>query len=342
MQKKPLAIFGDGIAGLSAAQMLARLGHSVEIFATDPPSSRRVALNEASLFLIERIWGRQLMEAAAAKTLDRRIVFWEGGEPAVLIDHALVVDVADLSARMKAMLEKNCLVTWSDASARDEPDLVAAPFGGRTRYLSGGGRRAVQAQVLLSAEADARALYVEAVKNGWLVLLPTGGDRASLMGVALGSNVELEALLDETRHTRRAVVALHASSSSSSAAPRLYVPSNSAHSAMRIGSTAMRFDPISGDGVAGALRGAHLAALLLDRRAQDGDDFDTRAIYEQRLARAMRAHLGGLARLYSASPMAKSWRRELQAMQAMSRCIDKLWSADNSKVAIMENALAAL
>src|SRR6266853_1255190 len=169
MQKKPIAIFGDGIAGLSAAQMLARLGHSVEISATDQPTSRRVALNEASLFLIERIWGRQLVDASAANTLDRRILFWEGSEPAVLVDHAVVVDVADLSARMKLMLEKNCLVTWSDASARDVPDLVAAPFGRRARYLSGGTRQAVQAQVLLNAEADRRALSVEAVASGWLV-----------------------------------------------------------------------------------------------------------------------------------------------------------------------------
>ena len=342
MQREPISIFGDTIAGLSAAQILSRLGHPVAILTGGHSVSRQVALNGASLFLIERIWGRDLLDGAVAHALERRILLWEGREPIVLAERALVVDVVDLAARMKSLLTQNKHLSWDDAHACEEPDIVAATYENRDRYLTGGTRVAVQAQVLLRDGAAADALHVEAIASGWLALLPIDDGKAMLMGVALDTKSEIDFLLDESKHTRRAVTEICPSFAPSNAAPRLFVSATSARAAMRIGGTAMRFDPISGDGVAGALRGAHLAALLLDQRAREGKRFDTAAIYGQRLARAMRAHLGGLSRLYGAAPMANSWSSELEAMRTMDFCVAELWPAEEPKVAIKENVLTAL
>ncbi len=337
MRRKPITIFGGGVAGLSAAQILTRLAHPVAMRAVAPPRSRCVALNGAALFLLERIWGPALLHAAKGPVLERRILSWDGMEPAILDDQARVVDVAALASQMRSALKRNELVEWDDKGADGGPDIIAARSDGRGHYLEGGARQAVQAQVLLRDAADAWALHVETVESGWLVLLPVRGREAVLMGVALGENIRLDALLGESRYSCRAVAQLGPSSPPSSAAPSLFVSSRAAGAAMRIGDAAMRFDPISGDGIAGALRGAHLAALVLDRRARGADPC---AIYAQRLARAMRAHLGGLMHLYGAAPLAKSWWHELQAMRAMDLAIGDLWPADSSRFAVTENSLA--
>ncbi len=342
MQRNPISIHGGGIAGLSAAQILTRLGHSVVISAAGQPSPRSVALNGASLFLLERIWGRDLLAVSTGHRLERRRLVWGGMEPAILDEPVVVDDVARLVERMTCALERDSLIEWDTAGTHGGPDIVAAKLDGVECYLSGGTRQAVQAQARLTDEADAQSMHVEAVASGWLVISPVGGGNATLMGVALDENVCLNTLLDESKYARAAIAQLGPSSAPSNAAPRLFVSAQFAASAIRIGDCAMRFDPISGDGVAGALRGAHLAVLLLERRCNGAESADSHAIYEQRLARAMRAHLGALARLYQDAPLAKSWAHELRAMQAMDQAIGKAWPSEETRVVIMEDSLAAI
>jgi flavin-dependent dehydrogenase len=337
--RKSISVFGGGIAGLSAAQMLTRLGHAVAITAARPPAARRIALNGASRFLLERVWGCNLASASSHHMLERRILSWDGLAPVILDDDAVVADVADLVADMKSILERNNLIEWRAESACRAPDILAADADGRDRYVTGGKRKAVQAQVLLSETADTRALSVEATASGWLVILPIGGGMATLMGVAPGENVCLSTLLEESRYSRSAVSQVGPSSSPSSATPRLVIPSQSAGAEMRVGDTAMRFDPISGDGVAGALRGAHLAALVLDRRESGLDSVAPAAIYERRLAKAMLAHLEGLVRLYITAPLAKNWAYELRAMETMKSDIVAMWPDRETRAAVMENSL---
>ena len=144
---RTIAIFGDGIAGLSAARILTGIGHRVVITAAGQVRSRCVALNAASCFLLERIWSRDLVQAAAGHALERRIVTWDGIAPTCLEDHAVVADVAVLCMRMKSMLAGDPSVAWDKANR--EFDIVAATMDERGRYLHGGARCAVQAHCLL-------------------------------------------------------------------------------------------------------------------------------------------------------------------------------------------------
>jgi hypothetical protein len=330
-----LEIFGDGIAGLTAGRILCALGHAVRIVPAKSPAPRRVALSGTALFLLERIWGGDLLQGLASHMLNRRILAWNSPEPAVLDEQAMVVDISDLAARMKTALRSNTHVAWTDEC--HNPLLVAAPFDGSDRYLTGGGRQAAQASADLCAGADSAALHVEAVAGGWLVVMPIGKDKATVMGVAAGEQVCLAALLAQSRQAMRIVSHLEPQLPPAGSMPRLRLPSDDP--AMRIGDSAMRFDPISGDGVAGALRGAHLGALLLDRGPQSSSGPALHRIYEQRLAQAMRAHLRGLNSLYADAPFAQAWAPELRAHAAMDAAIAKAWPAGRPAIAIAQNTL---
>lgn len=341
MRKAPVTIFGDGIAGLSAARMFCDMGVCVSIAATSPPSPRRVALNEASLFLLDRIWGADLVRTASHHVLERRILVWGTEEPLVLDDRAAVVGTDALIAAMTRAANGNARLARSVGQAAGDCDIVAAGMAPHDRILSGGARMAVQADAILAKSADRHAMLVEAVEQGWLIVLPVGESKATVMGVTAGNAPCLKRLLAQSRYARLAVAEIAEPSRPSSAAPCLYVPPCDP-AAMHVGGSALRLDPISGDGIASALRSAHLAVLLFMEglNAPDGGFPDT--LYQRRLARAMRAHLGGIARLYGTAPLAGAWQDELASIAAMDIAIAKIWPDSPPTHAIMDKSLVAL
>jgi hypothetical protein len=328
----PAGILGGGIAALSAARILSELGHPVRIALSGTVQPRLVALNGAAQFLIERIWGGDLLHAAARHMLERRVLAWNGAEPLSLDDRAVVAEVSDLARRMREIAARSHLIEWHDDCPA--PRISALPAGGRV--LQGGRRTAVQARAILSPDADASALHIEATRSGWIALLPQGAGEATVMGVA--TDATLDALLEESRHLRRVVASLAPPSEPSPSAPRLLVALSGP--SLAIGDAAMRFDPLSGDGIAGALRSAHLAALLVDRDASGQGPLHP--FYGQRMARAMHAHLGALGRLYEAAPFAAAWSTEFRAMEEMDAAIARIWPAVAVSYAILESSIAAL
>jgi hypothetical protein len=86
----------------------------------------------------------------------------------------------------------------------------------------------------------------------------------------------------------------------------------------------MTFDPLSGDGVAASLRGAHFAASLAEARRQGADLEMVRASYVRRLARAAQVHLQGLEALYAQAPFAAAWAGEIAAIGGMARELEPL------------------
>src|SRR5579872_3151480 len=333
---RTVRIFGDGIAGLSAARMLTALGQRVTVTGAGPIGARCVVLNAASSFLLERIWDRDLVQRAALHALEQRIVTWEGITPACVEDRGIITDVAALCRLMRSILDRDPMVEWDDANR--EFDIVAAKLDDGGFYLSGGERHAVQASAWLVDGAYAHSMLVEAVPTGWLVGLPIGNSEATLMGVGRRKSVCLDTLLEASTLCRAAVRDVGPTSEPTGAAPRLFVASRTNQSVKRIGDVGMRLDPLCGDGIGSSLRSAHLAALL-NCRARDATDFHANMLYEQRLAQALRAHLRGLAWLYQAAPLERNWAIELDAMEAMDRLLYRLSPAETLPIAVMEDSL---
>ena len=83
-----------------------------------------------------------------------------------------------------------------------------------------------------------------------------------------------------------------------------------------VGDAALVLDPLRGDGVGFALRGALLAQAVLAAIARG----DSRAVstrhYAARLTQAFVSHLGGCAAHYRAARCAEIWRRDIAIMEA--------------------------
>lgn len=313
----PLAhIRGGGLAGASAAQSLGRLGWQVNVSAATLRQGRAVALNGASRFLIENLWNDRLLPGVAMHRLGRRIIAWRGThEVQAMEDEAIVADSAALARALQPYraAESSAKADWIFAEASQE------------RRLTGGKRTATTVEVVLGPNAEADALLIEATTAGWLALLPTGGPRAMLFAFALDSGNRLAELVDGSRLVRRSIVGRTATSTSFSAAPTFGWAAAEAGRQFAIGSAAMTFDPLSGDGVASAIRSAHLAAALADAAHRGATSLDdARAAYASRLARAMTVHLQGLIKLYAEAPFAAAWADEIAATEEMIEALAPL------------------
>ena len=83
-----------------------------------------------------------------------------------------------------------------------------------------------------------------------------------------------------------------------------------------VGDAAVAFDPISGDGVGHALRGAVLAATMLQTIAGGAPVAPCLARYSEMLRRAMSHHLRICLGFYRDGAIESGWRSEVAAMEA--------------------------
>lgn len=314
-------IVGGGLAGAGAARTLNTFGWHVRLASAAPRPHQPIALNGASQFLIERLWGKQVLEGATLHRLQRRVMVWrDSGRPEVMQDEAIVVDGAALAATLLGRIP--------DETGPDRAADWVFTAGGRLlapeQRLSAGTRTATAIEVELAPAADPQAFLVEATAGGWLALMPTGGRRATLFAFAPQSRSRLAELVGGARVVRRALAARAAESSTFDAMPTFALPAEDGARALAIGSAAMTFDPLSGDGVAASLRGAHLAASLAQAHRQGANLEGVRRSYASRLARAMRVHLQGLEALYSQAPFAAAWAGEIEAIAGMARALEPL------------------
>jgi flavin-dependent dehydrogenase len=137
-----------------------------------------------------------------------------------------------------------------------------------------------------------------------------------LFAFAPDSQARLAELVGGSSLVRRSIAGRAATSTSFGAAPA-FSPDLAAGRQFAIGSAAMTFDPLSGDGVAASIRSAHLAAALADAVHRGTDLDEAHRAYAARLARAMDVHLKGLLNLYSEAPFAGAWAAEIAATERM-------------------------
>jgi len=320
-------VIGAGIAGASAAMSLARLGWQVAMTGSPRRAGHVIALNSAARFILDRMWGAELLANVPQQRLARRVILWRDRTPQQIDDETVVVDAPALAGRMAAHAAA-AKVAMSEGSC--EPASWTVVATGRSApgegTLTGGDRVAIAARVALAAAADADALLIEATPRGWTALLPAGGREGVVFACVPKPGVAphdaLQESIADTHAARHSIAAVIGPCASFDAAPRFRLPPQNSVAIVHVGDAALAFDPLSGDGAGVALRTAHLAASLAEAYAR-GTDLDALLeFHAYRLARAMSAHLRGLLRLYAQAPLGTSWSGELAAMRAMADAVD--------------------
>ncbi len=315
-----ILIRGAGVAGMTAAKLLRERGAEVRIDLAPRATGRIVAIPIETLRLAADLFGIDVAALRIGPMVDKRRVDWSAGSAGAVAQVALVCDAADFAATLaRPLRDAGCVsadmtdddVDWTfDASGR--------PPGGALHA----GKRVAQFVRAVDAADDATTT-VTATATGWIFTAPhpRGGLAALLVSPAVADSAT--GADDVAERLGEAGCRLSADDivdvgQPVPIAPALAQPLH-AGACLRIGDAALALDPLRGDGVGFALRGALLAQAVLAAAERGEDRERCLAHYAQRLRAVFASHLLGCASHYGAARHAAIWRHDIAAMDALAR-----------------------
>lgn len=315
---------GDGVAAACCAHLLRRSGMSVRIEATARARVPAIMLSDAALALLRDVFARPRLLADGPR-IDRRVVAWGAAGGQITVPHAAVAASEDglLAA----------LGVEDDLGFEGPPDLIVragAPFAEDQRRF--GTRTAVAAQVRMKAAGDVSAGWVEALDEGWLFIAPDPRGPCWLLAVGAPP----ERLLAQSRLIGERIELLQARSGTFDVCPRIAAASTG-EGWLAVGTAALAFDPICGDGVAQAVRGAILAAAVIGAIRDGSNTAELLRHYELMMIAAMRRHLKLCAGYYEAMGPRPWWQAELSALAEGHRwCTTQLAGAPQPRFVLRD------
>jgi len=336
-------VSGRGVAAASAAQCLSARGVDVIGDAQNPGVIRQAPVvmlgDQARALLVDVFAGHAGLAdvMAGAHRIERRVVRWGEDEPQTF-GHAGLVVPGDLLARTLPVPDPSAAPGPAAFTLSTTPSTDA-------RLLRFGAREAVAVPVVLTDGADRGAALVEALDHGWLFLIPTGGDDGWLLAVG----ADPDQALRDSRLVAPAVAATGAVSSSFETAPRMLDDPTAAHR-LTVGSAALAFDPICGDGTASAVRGGILAAAIA--AAMTGADLpvldpglDCERLtghYRSMMIAAMRRHLTVSWPFYARGGRSQWWAGQADALaEGHAWCTRQLAEAGEARFVLAGDRLIA-
>ena len=275
-------VIGAGLAGLTCARLLDRHGWDVEVRGPSPPPVPALVLSEPTCLLLRDVWQIDAGLFAGAQPLAGRAVRW-GAESTVstISDPAVAISGELLTRRLLAHLQRVtqvrvCIdhtehagVTWGlsmgSPSGRGCDWRVvatgrAAPpteIVGEARCLTLGERHVVATEVRIASSADRRVCWIETASEGWVFLVPAGGDLGLVQVMVprrpADPDATLARLLTQSVHVGSRLQAVAQPAMLFRASPQLLEPV-CGEGWIAVGEAAVAFDPLSGDGAGCAVR----------------------------------------------------------------------------------------
>jgi flavin-dependent dehydrogenase len=304
-------IRGAGVAGLTCARLLDVQGWQVALEPGAAPRPIPLLLGADTAGLLAMLWNDATILDGTHRIATRR-VRWGGGDLSAQPAPGCVITAPDLTGRLAARLSR------PDHSARGGEAWTIDTRRSAEPSLRFGNRHAWFAEASLTPDADPAACIMETVPGGWLFLLPTGTAIASLQLMAVPGDVPpppAAALIAGTSAMRAAVAGAGPWSPPLPAMPAITLPLT-APAGLAAGEAALAFDPIAGDGVGHALRGAVQVATTLDAIAKGADAAAALADQERLMRRVMAHHLAACLKHYDDPALGGAWADEVAAMQA--------------------------
>ncbi|MDF8334750.1 hypothetical protein [Novosphingobium cyanobacteriorum] len=273
-----VALHGSGIAAAAFVHVLA--GENFPVFGDGGQgayggSAPVVMLGEQAVGLLSDLFRKPLF--SAAHRIDRRIVRWGGGDPAVVPHRALAISGVDLAAALPQPTLQAGEAAFTVHTVPPFPQEAMLRFGSRP---------AAAAPVQLAPTADTHAALVEATEAGWLFLIPQGQGAGWLLSVG----GDPDALLASAPLVASSVASLSPVVARFETAPRM-LQVLVGEDFLALGHHALAFDPICGDGTATAARAAILAAAVVAGIAEGQDADLLLGHYNAMMVAAMRRHL---------------------------------------------------
>ena len=284
-------------------------------------------LGERAAGLLEALWNDPAL-LSDTHVVRERAVWWGPADRCETVSApGIAIGVDDLVQRLRARLHLPQNVASADREAAWIVDArpCSTHHNNVATIHAFGRRHASIAPASLRANSRTDVCIMESIERGWVFLLPIGAGQAALQFISVS---EASALLNAseivaaTRMIRDAVATVGLWTGFVPCMPKARLPP-ARPGQIAIGEAALAFDPISGDGVGHALRGAVLAATVLQAIADGKPMRNCLDDYASTLRRAMTQHLSICLRLYADVPRAAGWPEELVAMKSGIALLDK-------------------
>jgi len=288
--------------------VLARLllAQGVQVF-LDPPATakapqRWVAAPLASLRLLAEVFGEaDPADFSHAVSVGWRIVDWGDRPPSAIRSEALIVDIGEIALRLRARLR---LV---DAESPTEVDWTVVAGGRRGADFVGGARTGAFVPVASPSRWPRDVTLLRAADLGWVYVVPVASGGAVALAVAVPGTPHDEVV------AAAGLVACGAPGPEVRVAPGLALdPSGRL---LVAGDAQFAVDPLRGDGVGNAVRGALLASASVLAVADGVSAAKVSAHRVARAASAFVAHLDAAVEHYESARNARRWAGEIAAMR---------------------------
>jgi hypothetical protein len=290
---------------------------------------------QAQALLSDVFPGQTPMAAGLARAhrITRRVVRWGDEEPQAF-DHAALVIAGDRLTEALPWVARPSPAPSAEVLLSTTPPEAA-------RLLHFGRREAMAMPVELAPDTDRGAALIEALDEGWLFLIPTGGDAGWLLTVGAETGQGLR----ESRLIAPVVASTGAVAARFDTAPRV-LDNCATPDRLTLGSAALALDPICGDGTATAVRGGILAAAVaagivgIDQPGLDCEAAS--AHYRARMIATMRRHLAVSWPFYARGGRSAWWQDEAAALaEGHAWCTRQLAEAGEAQFTLAGDRLIA-
>jgi hypothetical protein len=315
-----ILIRGGGISAIAVATLLRARGAEVRVSGRARPRGRIVAVPVETLALACDLLDVRASSLRIGPIVEYRRVGWSGGEESTVSQVALVCDAAELAALLATSLDRAGCLDHDETEDGDDADWVLEASGRPTGGVSTGERVGQFARV--DRHFRQNELSVTATRSGWIFTAPhPQGGQAVLL---VSPSAEVSALTEHEVAERLAEIGPRASSTQvmelgrpESVGPALAEPLWRGNS-LKVGDAALALDPLRGDGIGFALRGALLAQAVLARIDGESGRADSLGYYGERLRRAFVAHVRGCRDYYRAAQCPEIWKNDIATMDAVA------------------------
>lgn len=292
MRRRRIRIRGAGPAAIAVAKLLLDRGADIAIDPPSPRQSRIVAIPMDTVTLASRLLGIDREELLrTGLVVSERRVDWSHDGPATIPDPSLVCDAGGFSAALARSLR------GASIAEDDDADWIVDATGRPSSDGHCGGERVGYAT---RSHESTSMNSILATESGWTFASPHPDGGTAAVSVVPNRAHDFDVPI----------------------APRISAVLCDANR-IAAGDAAFTVDPLRGDGVGYALRGALLAQAVIIAVEKGIDKRRCFAHYENRIHDAFVGHLRGCCIHYRAARSPLIWARDVAAMEELAARFDR-------------------
>ncbi|WP_323073689.1 NAD(P)/FAD-dependent oxidoreductase [Mycetohabitans endofungorum] len=322
-----IEVVGHGVAAAACALLGRQQGFAVDFDRAVEPPGRIVSIPRATINFIEELTGIPITHSLPSCTVSTRRVAWESHDVSSTPFDALVLDAAALARKMASRVPAQPREVRGDATAHWT--IVAQGRLSSASRITAGRRQAVGGWIAGLPGFVNTEIVIACTPKTWIFAAPhpAGGIALAAVYPPLCTTADVGDILREAVDFLYpgSGACVECSAAAGIPAAPSFEPGCAVPGRIAAGEAAISFDPLRGDGVGHAVRGALLAHSVITAIASGAAEAPYLTYYAARLSRAFAEHVRTCAAHYARAWNTAIWNCDIESMSA---CAARLTPAD--------------